>query len=56
MTLHTVDFLEPEFLIQKKKMEQLLPLEAATGGYGITVTSAPALKRQKGRVTGRSRS
>ena len=54
MTLHTVDFLEPEFLIQKKKMEQLLPLEAATGGYGITVTSAPALKRQKGRVTGRS--
>ena len=41
---------------EKQKREQLLPLKAATGGYGITVTPAPALKRQKGRVTGRSHS
>ena len=47
---------------ENKNEEQLLPLkEAATGGYGITVTGlpppskdAPALKRQKGRVTVRS--
>ena len=50
MTWQTATLLE--ILRENKNWSQHLPLKAATGGYGITVTSAPALKRQKARVTG----
>lgn len=48
VTWSTTDFLLEQISKENKNQEQLLPLkEAATGGYGITVTGLPPPSKGK---------